>query len=83
MDLVLGESSQFAIVTSFEFAIKIGADILCAVPDVFINSDGIKKSISSPGIGNYVTMAQAFKKYKKDFEKTNLCYCSWNRNFSK
>ena len=44
--LVLGESSQFAIVTSLEFAVKIGADILCAVPDVFINSDGIKKSIS-------------------------------------
>lgn len=64
--LVLGESSQFAIVTSLEFAVKIGADILCAVPDVFINSDGIKKSISSPGIGNYVTMAQAFSKYKKD-----------------
>ena len=64
--LVLGESSQFAIVTSLEFAVKIGSDILCAVPDVFINSDGIKKSISSPGIGNYVTMAQAFSKYKKD-----------------
>ena len=64
--LVLGESSQFAIVTSLEFAVKIGADILCAVPDVFINSDGIKKSISSPGIGNYITMAQAFSKYKKD-----------------
>ena len=64
--LVLGESSKFAIVTSLEFAVTIGADILCAVPDVFINSDGIKKSISSPGIGNYVTMAQAFSKYKKD-----------------
>ena len=68
--LVLGESSQFAIVTSLEFAVKIGADILCAVPNVFINSDGIKKSISSPGIGNYITMAQAFSKYKKDHTDT-------------
>ena len=68
--LVLGESSQFAIVTSLEFAVKIGADILCAVPNVFINSDGIKKSISSPGIGNYITMAQAFSKYKKDHSDT-------------
>ena len=68
--LVLGESSQFAIVTSLEFAVKIGADILCAVPSVFINSDGIKKSISSPGIGNYITMAQAFSKYKKDHTDT-------------
>ena len=70
--LVLGESSQFAIVTSLEFAIEIGAEILCAVPNVFINSDGIKKSISSPGIGNYLTMGQAFKKYLKDHEKPKL-----------
>lgn len=70
--LVLGESSQFAIVTSLEFAIEIGAEILCAVPKVFINSDGIKKSISSPGIGNYLTMGQAFKRYLKDHEKPKL-----------
>ena len=70
--LVLGESSQFAIVTSLEFAIEIGAEILCAVPNVFINSDGIKKSISSPGIGNYLTMGQAFKRYLKDHEKPKL-----------
>ena len=70
--LVLGESSQFAIVTSLEFAIEIGAEILCAVPNVFINSDGIKKSISSPGIGNYLTMGQAFKSYLKDHEKPKL-----------
>ena len=70
--LVLGESSQFAIATSLEFAIEIGAEILCAVPNVFINSDGIKKSISSPGIGNYLTMGQAFKKYLKDHEKPKL-----------
>lgn len=70
--LVLGESSQFSIVTSLEFAIEIGAEILCAVPDVFINSDGIKKSISSPGIGNYLTMGQAFKRYLKDHEKPKL-----------
>ena len=70
--LVLGESSQFAVVTSLEFAIEIGAEILCAVPNVFINSDGIKKSISSPGIGNYLTMGQAFKRYLKDHEKPKL-----------
>ncbi len=70
--LVLGESSQFAIVTSLEFAIEIGAEILCAVPNVFINSDGIKKSISSPGIGNYLTMGQAFKRYLKDHENPKL-----------
>ena len=64
--LILGESAQFSIVTTLDFAIEIGADILCAVPEIFINADGIKKSISSPGIGNYITMAQAFSKSKKD-----------------
>jgi len=28
------------------------------VGDVFVNADGFKKSISSPGVGNYVTMAK-------------------------
>ncbi|MDA9636574.1 beta-ketoacyl synthase [SAR86 cluster bacterium] len=65
--MILGESAQFSIVTTLEFALEIGADILCAVPEVHINADGIKKSISSPGIGNYITMAQSVAKAKKDF----------------
>ena len=44
--LILGESAQFSIVTTLDFAIEIGADILCAVTEIFINADGIKKSIS-------------------------------------
>jgi len=40
-------------------ALELGADIHGAVTDVFINADGYKKSISSPGAGNYVTMAKA------------------------
>ncbi|MFL2753590.1 MAG: beta-ketoacyl synthase [Gammaproteobacteria bacterium] len=69
--MILGESAQFSVVTTLEFAMKIGADILCAVPEVFINADGIKKSISSPGIGNYITMAQSIAKAKKDFPNLN------------
>lgn len=65
--MILGESAQFSIVTTLEFALEIGADILCAIPEVYINADGIKKSISSPGIGNYITMAQSVAKAKKDF----------------
>lgn len=65
--MILGESAQFSVVTTLEFAMEIGADILCAVPEVYINADGIKKSISSPGIGNYITMAQSVAKAKKDF----------------
>jgi acetoacetyl-[acyl-carrier protein] synthase len=40
-------------------AIELGADIHGAVPDVFTNADGIKRSISAPGVGNYVSFAKA------------------------
>jgi acetoacetyl-[acyl-carrier protein] synthase len=40
-------------------AIELAADIHGAVPDVFTNADGIKRSISAPGIGNYVSFAKA------------------------
>ena len=39
--------------------IQGGADIHAAVPDVFVNADGFKKSISSPGPGNYITLSKA------------------------
>jgi acetoacetyl-[acyl-carrier protein] synthase len=42
-----------------ELALELGADIHGAVPDVFVNADGFKKSISAPGPGNYLTMAKA------------------------
>jgi acetoacetyl-[acyl-carrier protein] synthase len=40
-------------------AIELGADIHGAVPEVFINADGVKKSISAPGVGNYISFAKA------------------------
>lgn len=55
----IGESSQFLILMSDELALEIGADIHGAVPDVFVNADGHKKSISAPGVGNYITMAKS------------------------
>ncbi|MDT8398797.1 MAG: beta-ketoacyl synthase [Pseudomonadales bacterium] len=55
----LGESAQFVVLFDDELALELGANILGAVNDVFINADGYKKSISSPGIGNYITMAKA------------------------
>ena len=42
-----------------ELAMQQGARILGAVGDVFVNADGYKKSISGPGIGNYLTLAKA------------------------
>ncbi|MBC9252600.1 beta-ketoacyl synthase [Pseudomonas alcaligenes] len=55
----LSESSQFVVLMDDELALQLGADIHGAVPDVFINADGFKKSISAPGPGNYLTLAKA------------------------
>lgn len=55
----LGESAQYFVLMDDQLALESGAEILGAVGDVFINADGYKKSISSPGAGNYLTMARA------------------------
>ena len=55
----MAESAQFIVLMDDELAIQLGAQIFGAVPDVFINADGYKKSISSPGIGNYLTLGKA------------------------
>lgn len=55
----LAESCQYIMLMDDELAMELGADIHGAVPDVFINADGFKKSISAPGPGNYLTMAKA------------------------
>ena len=59
MGFVLGESAQFFILMDDQLALEMGASILGAVADVFVNADGYKKSISSPGAGNYITLAKA------------------------
>lgn len=56
---VMGESSQYFVLMDDELAIELGAEIYGAVSDVFVNADGFKKSISSPGAGNYITLAKA------------------------
>ncbi len=56
---VLGESGQYFVLCDDELALELGAEIYGAVPDVFVNADGYKKSISSPGPGNYITLAKA------------------------
>lgn len=40
-------------------AVELGADIFGAVPDVHVDADGIKKSISGPGPGNYISFGKA------------------------
>lgn len=55
----IAESSQYIVLMSDDLAIELGAEIYGAVPGVYVNADGFKKSISAPGAGNYLTMAKA------------------------
>ena len=55
----IAESTQYVVLMSDELAFELGANIYGMVPDVFVNADGFKKSISAPGAGNYITMAHA------------------------
>jgi acetoacetyl-[acyl-carrier protein] synthase len=55
----LAESAQFIVLFDDALAVELGATIHGAIADVFVNADGHKKSISAPGVGNYLTMAKA------------------------
>ncbi len=55
----MAESAQFFILMDDQLALETGAEILGSVAGVFVNADGNKKSISSPGAGNYLTVARA------------------------
>jgi len=55
----VAESSQYIVLFDDALALEMGASIHGAIGDVFINADGHKKSISSPGVGNYITVGKA------------------------
>lgn len=55
----LAESTQYVVLMADSLAHRLGAKIYGAVPGVYVNADGYKKSISAPGAGNYITMAKA------------------------
>ena len=55
----MAESAQFVVLMEDELALELGANIYGSVADVFVNADANKKSISAPGVGNYVTVAKA------------------------
>ncbi len=55
----IAEGAQYIILMDDELALQLGANVFGAVPDVFVNADGHKKSISGPGAGNYLTVAKA------------------------
>lgn len=55
----LAEATQYVVLMDDALAVELGADIHGAVPEIFINADGVKKSISAPGIGNYISFSKA------------------------
>ena len=55
----IGEAAHFFVIMDDALAIELGAKPLGSVADVFINADGVKKSITAPGPGNYITMAKS------------------------
>jgi acetoacetyl-[acyl-carrier protein] synthase len=55
----IAESAQVVVLFDDELAMELGATVFGAATDVFVNADGYKKSISGPGVGNYITMAKA------------------------
>jgi acetoacetyl-[acyl-carrier protein] synthase len=55
----IAESAQMVVLFDDALALELGATVFGAVTNVFVNADGYKKSISGPGVGNYITMAKA------------------------
>jgi acetoacetyl-[acyl-carrier protein] synthase len=55
----IAESAQMIVLFDDQLAMELGATTFGAAIDVFVNSDGHKKSISGPGVGNYITVAKA------------------------
>ena len=55
----VAEGSVYVVLMDDALAMTLGARILGSAAGVFVNADGYKKSISGPGVGNYLTVAQA------------------------
>jgi acetoacetyl-[acyl-carrier protein] synthase len=68
----IAEGSQFAVLLDDSLAIELGANVLGAVTDVQVHADGYKKSISSPGVGNYVSFARAVARAMRDVGEESI-----------
>ncbi len=74
---VLGESAQFVVLCDDALALELGAVWHAAVADVFVHADGYKRSIASPGAGNYLTMARAAALVRAVVGEAGLRQRSW------
>jgi acetoacetyl-[acyl-carrier protein] synthase len=55
----LAEGAVYTVLMDDALALELGLVVHGSVANVFVNSDGFKKSIPGPGVGNYVTVAKA------------------------
>ena len=77
----LAESAQCFVLVSRDTALELGLNILGSIGDVFIHADGYKRSISAPGIGNYITMGKAMASAKRTLSKTALGDTALQKSF--
>jgi acetoacetyl-[acyl-carrier protein] synthase len=68
----IAEGGQFAVLLDDALAVELGATIFGAVTDVQVHADGYKKSISSPGVGNYITFAKAVARAMRDVGEESI-----------
>jgi acetoacetyl-[acyl-carrier protein] synthase len=68
----IAEGAQFVVLLDDALAMELGANIHGAVTDVQVQADGYKKSISSPGVGNYITVAKAVARAIRDIGEESI-----------
>ena len=54
----IAEGAQTIVLMADDLAMELGAQVYGAVPEVYVNADGFKKSVSGPGVGNHITVAK-------------------------
>jgi len=73
----LAEAAQYFVLCDDDLAVELGTQIFGAMGDVFINADGYKKSIASPGLGNYICLAKAVASARALFGAESVRYRSY------
>ncbi len=68
----IAEGAQFVVLLDDALALELGAVIHGAVTDVQVHADGYKKSISSPGVGNYITFGKAVARAIRDIGEVSI-----------
>jgi acetoacetyl-[acyl-carrier protein] synthase len=68
----IAEGGQFVVLLDDALAVEIGAVVHGVVTDVQVHADGFKKSISSPGVGNYITVAKAVARACRDIGEESV-----------